>query len=108
MRVTRTAAGPILRLFDWGAASWGIPARDVAKLASPHVMGDLSLYCARCGLGEETGPLLVALGNLFRSIEHLHWAMSILAHDCGDDPIANVGKHAAVLQELADSGALGL
>lgn len=106
MRVCSMASGPALLVFDWGAAGWGIPARDVAKLASGAIAGDPGIYCTRRGLNGNSGPRLVALGTLFRSVEHLHWMVPALAYKWVDGPLETVGKHAAQLQALADSRAL--
>jgi aminoglycoside phosphotransferase (APT) family kinase protein len=108
MRISHTGPRPALLTFDWGAAGWGSPARDVATLASSRLGGDASIYCNRRGLDANAAPALVALGNLFRSIEHLHWSVPMLAYKCVEEPLAKVKKHVAVLQAVADSGSFDL
>jgi aminoglycoside phosphotransferase (APT) family kinase protein len=108
MRVSGARSRPTLMVFDWGAAGWGSPARDVAKLAADRLGGDPGIYCKRRGLDVKAAPSLVALGNLFRAIEHLHWSVPMLAYECVDEPLAKVSKHALVLQMVADSGVLDL
>ena len=75
---------------------------------SGRMGGDPAIYCHRRGLDANSGPSLVALGNLFRSIEHLHWSVPMLAYKCVEEPLAKVKKHVAVLQSVADSGSLEL
>ena len=108
MKVSGAMSRPTLLIFDWGASGWGTPARDVATLASGRLGGDPAIYCHRRGLDANSGPSLVALGNLFRSIEHLHWSVPMLAYECVEEPLAKVKKHVAVLQSVADSGSLEL
>src|SRR5262249_37477 len=45
LRLRDTAAGPVLLVFDWEYASWGVAAIDLAQfgiVAAP----DLSIYCS--------------------------------------------------------------
>lgn len=107
LRVSGTGAGSTLYAFDWGAAGWGIPARDVARLESNGIRGDLAAYCMRCGLNSRDGSRLVALGRLFRALEHLRWIVPRLAYDWVEGPMFTVTKHAAELKTVADSGELG-
>lgn len=107
LRVSGVGAGSTLHAFDWGAAGWGVPARDVARLESNGIRGDLDAYCTRCGLAARDGSRLVALGRLFRALEHLRWIVPRLAYDWVEGPMATVSKHAAELQIVADSGELG-
>jgi aminoglycoside phosphotransferase (APT) family kinase protein len=108
MKVSGAMSRPTLLIFDWGAAGWGAPARDVATLASGRLGGDPAIYCHRRGLDAKAGPPLVALGNLFRAIEHLHWSVPMLAYNYVEEPLAKVKKHLAVLHSVADSGSLQL
>ena len=108
MRISRATSQPTLLVFDWGAAGWGSPARDVAKLASAKLAGDADIYCHRRGLDARTGPSLVALGDLFRVIEHLDWSVPMLGYPSVEEPLAKVKKHVTVLQALSESGSLGL
>lgn len=66
----------VARAFDWGAASWGWPARDVSKLARLGGRRTLDAYRSAARdlgfpLSEDATRGLVAAGELLRSAEHL-------------------------------------
>lgn len=78
MRVLHDRSGPRLRVFDWGAAGWGTPARDVAKLLSPRIGATAEMYDA----GAPGRVLALAVvGGVFRAVEHLTWVVPKLAYD---------------------------
>jgi hypothetical protein len=108
MLVAPTADGPALRAFDWGAAGWGVPARDVAKLVGPTIAGNGVAGTAETywrgfpELAIADREFLIALGGLFRAIEHLTWVAARLRYPCVEGPLR---KAAARTVELttADS-----
>jgi aminoglycoside phosphotransferase (APT) family kinase protein len=104
MRVRRSGDRPELCVFDWGAAGWGPPARDVAKLVGRGVLADIADY--RAALGDRY-PIraggsvedLVTLGRCFRAIEHLVWIAPRLAYEWVEGPLETMRRHHRELEE---------
>jgi hypothetical protein len=76
MRVRPTSSGFSLVVFDYDNAGWGIPARDVAKLAAPDIdagIGDYSLAVQDAWpfLDLQMTRRLSRVGQLFLQIEHI-------------------------------------
>jgi hypothetical protein len=91
-------------VFDWGAAGWGPPARDVAKLLGPRIGGDATVY--RHALASHSSMLddapvrdLVTLGALLRGVEHLSWAVPKLRYEWRDGVIERIEQHCRRTQE---------
>jgi hypothetical protein len=86
MRVRTPEDTPVLMVFDWGAAGYGVPARDLAKLVGSSVGSNLHEYRQQAGVSRrmlETGMAesLVVVGRLFRAIEHLTWTVPKLQYE---------------------------
>lgn len=99
MRVVKSAGGPCLRVFDWGAAGSGPVARDIAKLVGASIGGDAARYLASAAA--DPGVLrLVAVGRLFRTIEHLRWVVPRLEYSWVEGPLSVVRRHVGQLRDL--------
>lgn len=73
LRIRPGPAGPLLLVFDWEVAGWGLPAADVAECA------DLDAYtsAARAAwphVGGAAVRRLAFVGALFRLVSALSWA----------------------------------
>jgi len=74
---------PSLVVFDWEFAGWGVPAADLAQFAGFVAAPDLSVYCS---VLQRNYPHLdlrdveraAACGNLFRLLNTITWAISML------------------------------
>jgi hypothetical protein len=93
-----------LLVFDWGAAGWGPPARDVAKLVGARIGGDPGEY--RRALASRSSMIddaqlreVVTLGGLFRGVEHLSWAVPKLRYEWRDGVIETIERHCRRIQE---------
>jgi aminoglycoside phosphotransferase (APT) family kinase protein len=95
-----------LLVFDWGAAGWGPPARDVAKLVGARIGGDATRYrqaLAAHGSPVDDAPVqgVVALGGLFRGVEHLSWALPKLRDEWRDGVIETIERHGRSIRGCA-------
>jgi Phosphotransferase enzyme family len=98
MLVASTTTGPVLSVFDWAAAGWGIPARDLVKLASPTIAGTAATYWRILpDVGASDRDLLIALGRLFRAVEHMSWLAPRLSYPGVEQPMRKAAAHFAEL-----------
>jgi hypothetical protein len=113
VRIRNTPKGLALLVFDWENAGWGIPAADLAQFTGRTVSPDLGIYSA--GLPRALRPLtnlelqrLAAYGRIFRLLDDIHWASSVLvfeSHDWIAKPISYLRSYVARMAEalrLAD------
>jgi hypothetical protein len=104
MLVTSTAAGPVLSVFDWGAAGWGVPARDLGKLVSPKIAGTAATYWRRFPDATASDrDLLVALGRIFRAVEHMTWVAPRLKYPWVEEPMRRATFHGTELVAAGDA-----
>lgn len=113
MRVRLKPEGHQLMVFDWGAAGWGVPARDMAKLVGASIAGRLDIYqkSATGAYSESvTSRLsrLVLVGRLFRAIEHSTWIVPKLEYDWVDGPVQRLGGHINEFRQTTDQLGLGI
>jgi hypothetical protein len=107
MRVRTEDGTPRLVVFDWGAAGWGVPARDIAKLLGSSISGDASSYRASAEawspspVDDHAVLVMADLGLLFRAIEHLAWVVPSLKYEWVEVPMNSVQKNHARLKEAA-------
>ncbi|MGY1737094.1 phosphotransferase family protein [Geodermatophilus sp. SYSU D00684] len=86
---------PVLHVFDWGAAGWGVPARDLGKLVEAKIAGPESRYWRRFPeVARADRALLLAAGRLFRAIEHLGWVAPRLSRSWVEEPMRTATAHA--------------
>jgi len=86
MRVRTGKPGVEILVYDWGAAGWGSAARDLARLTTKKIGGDLRLYF---NTFKTHYPLVdfyeikaqELLGKLFRIVEHMSWYVDCLYLD---------------------------
>src|SRR6266536_5667200 len=86
LRVRSTAEGPVLLVFDWENAGWGVPGTDLAQFAGRSVSPDLAAYRAAMKKG---GTRLdarlvrrrVECATIFRLLDVISWACSYVATD---------------------------
>jgi Phosphotransferase enzyme family len=106
MLVTSTSAatGPVLSVFDWGAAGWGVPARDLGNLVSPKIAGTVATYWRRFpDVTASDRDLLVALGRIFRAVEHMTWVAPRLSYPWVEEPMRRAAFHGTELVAACDA-----
>jgi len=79
LRIRDAATGPVLLVFDWEFAGWGVPAADLAQLIDRAASPDLSLYCSisnreQLHLDLRDIQAVAACGNLLRMVDQMSWA----------------------------------
>ena len=79
LRIRDSAAGPVLLVFDWEFAGWGVPAADLAQFIDRAASPDLSLYCSisnreQLHLDLRDIQAVAACGNLLRMVDQMSWA----------------------------------
>ena len=79
LRIRDSAAGPVLLVFDWEFAGWGVPAADLAQFIDRAASPDLSLYCSisnreQLHLDLRDMQAVAACGNLLRMVDQMSWA----------------------------------
>ena len=79
LRIRDAATGPVLLVFDWEFAGWGVPAADLAQFIDRAASPDLSLYCSisnreQLHLDLRDIQAVAACGNLLRMVDQMSWA----------------------------------
>ena len=79
LRIREAAVGPVLLVFDWEFAGWGVPAADLAQFIDRAASPDLSLYCSITNrehfhLGLRHMQAVAACGDLLRMVDQMSWA----------------------------------
>ena len=79
LRIREAAVGPVLLVFDWEFAGWGVPAADLAQFIDRAASPDLSLYCSisnreQLHLDLRDIQAVAACGNLLRMVDQMSWA----------------------------------
>jgi aminoglycoside phosphotransferase (APT) family kinase protein len=87
VRLKVTQSGLALFVFDWENGGWGVPATDLCQFADRTTLSpDLQTYAASLaerGWQLEPGRLrqLAEYGNIFRVLDDIAWAASIMVSD---------------------------
>jgi len=108
LRLRPSADGPVLLVFDWEFAGWGVPSTDLAQHSGYTASPDLAVY--RVCLAD--WPMLsnkaqveslAACGRFFRLLDELAWASIGLMYGRPDNLVNPIGNCSACGQRMAQA-----
>jgi hypothetical protein len=81
VRVRPSAHGPLLLVFDWEFASWGVPSTDLAQFVAQTIRPDLAVYHSCLEGWPEIGDYrrilrLAEWGSCLRLLDDMKWTSS--------------------------------
>jgi hypothetical protein len=109
VRLKGTPAAFEFLVFDWENAGWGIPATDLCQfIGRSTVSPDLGAYqesVGACGRRVERSQLrrLAEYGNIFRVLDNLAWAASIMTGDAYRFLVKPIAHMRIYEQQMADA-----